>query len=1019
MTLLIAVHFAVACLAPLLVRALRARAFFVLAAVPAVAFGWLVAQASVIVPGESLEWFTPWIPALGVDLSYRMATLQWVLALLVTGVGALVLFYCRWYFPEPDIPARTGGLLLAFAGAMLGLVTADDLILLYVFWELTTVFSYLLVGHSPTRSANRRAALNALIVTTFGGLAMLIGIIMIGVGAGTFSISAVLADPARLGDGPLAIAAILLLLVGAITKSAQVPFHFWLPGAMAAPTPVSAYLHAAAMVKAGVYLVALLAPVFADLPGWRPVVLTLGAATMIIGAWRALRQHDIKLLLAFGTVSQLGFLMAMCGLGTRSAMLAGVAMIVSHALFKAALFLVVGVVDRATGTRDIRKLSGLAKRLPAAAAAATVAALSMAAVPPLIGFTAKEAAFESLVYLLPDGDQTGIPPLPALLLLCALVTGSALTVAYTLRFLWGAFATKDQAEPTEVKTEPVGFVVAPVILAAACLVGGFAGPGLTRVLDPLAATAEVGKESHGIALWHGVTIPLLMSAVALAGGVTLFLARGWFAHVQRTFPRSREAEEVYQSVMRGLDRTAVEVTARTQRGSLPIYLGTILLVLVVLANGVLLRMPEWPAALRLWDTPGQLLVGATMIVAAVLAATTRGRVKAIMLVGVTGYGTALMFLLHGAPDLALTQILVETVTVVVFVLVARKLPKYFTDEPLHSSRWWRLVIAIGVGCTVVAAVYLAAGARVAAPISKAFYDAAYTFGYGKNIVNVTLVDIRSWDTMGEISVLVVAATGVASLIFLHRRYTEIEAPSGASRPFRRIIRQPAPRAANSTQGRMTWLRGTEQLSPIKRSIIFEVITRLLFPVMILVSLFFLFSGHNNPGGGFAGGLVAGMALMIRYLAGGRHELDEAAPVDAGWVLGAGLLTSGLAMIAPLLVGGRIGQSFEIEIHGPYVSYLPTPWGEVTLLGEIHLVTSVFFDIGVYLVVIGVMLDLARSLGAGIDQHEEEDRTPALENAGPRAEAAALLTRSAERSRAAERAGYAGSSGAVESEAGTP
>ncbi|MFT4165199.1 MAG: Na+/H+ antiporter subunit A, partial [Microlunatus sp.] len=1003
MTLLIAVHFAVACFAPLLVRVLRARAFFMLAAVPAVAFGWLVAQASVVVPGESLEWFTPWIPALGIDLSYRMATLQWVLALLVTGVGALVLFYCRWYFPEPDIPARTGGLLLAFAGAMLGLVTADDLILLYVFWELTTVFSYLLVGHSPTRSANRRAALNALIVTTFGGLAMLIGIVMAGVGAGTFSISAVLADPARLGSGPLAIAAILLLLVGAITKSAQVPFHFWLPGAMAAPTPVSAYLHAAAMVKAGVYLVALLAPVFADLPGWRPVVLTLGAATMIIGAWRALRQHDIKLLLAFGTVSQLGFLMAMCGLGTRSAILAGVAMIVSHALFKAALFLVVGIVDRATGTRDLRKLSGLAKRLPVVAGAATVAALSMAAVPPLIGFTAKEAAFESLVYLVPDGDGTGIPPLPGLLLLCALVAGSALTVAYTLRFLWGAFATKDQTPPTEVKTEPAGFVVAPVILAVACLAGGFAGPALTHVLDPLAATAEVGKASHGIALWHGVTVPLLMSVVALAGGVTLFLVREWFSRVQRTFPPGRDAEEVYQAVMRGIDRTAVEVTARTQRGSLPIYLGTILLVLVVLTNAVLLRMNYWPAGLRLWDMPGQLLVGATMIVAAVLAATTRGRVKAVVLVGVTGYGTALMFLLHGAPDLALTQILVETVTVVVFVLVARKLPKYFTDQPLHSSRWWRLMVAIAVGCTVVVVVCLAAGARVTWPVSEVFYDAAYTFGYGKNIVNVTLVDIRSWDTMGEISVLVVAATGVASLIFLHRRYTEIDAPSGTNRPFRRIIRQPMPRSANSTQGRMTWLRGTEQLSPIKRSIIFEVITRLLFPVMILVSLFFLFSGHNNPGGGFAGGLVAGMALMIRYLAGGRHELDEAAPVDAGWVLGAGLLTSGLAMAAPLLVGGRIGQSFEIGIHAPYVSYLPTPWADVTLLGDIHLVTSVFFDIGVYLVVIGVMLDLARSLGAGIDQHEEEDRTPGLENAGPRAEAAALLSRSAERSRAAEQA----------------
>jgi multicomponent Na+:H+ antiporter subunit A len=623
------------------------------------------------------------------------------------------------------------------------------------------------------------------------------------------------------------------------------------------------------------------------------------------------------------------------------------------------------------------------------AGAATVAALSMAAVPPLIGFTAKEAAFESLVYLLPDGDQTGIPPLPAFLLLGALVAGSALTVAYTLRFLWGAFGTKPDVAPSEISREPAGFVVSPVVLAALCLVGGFVGPQLTVLLDPLAATAEVGEESHGIALWHGFTIPLVLSLLALTVGALMFVGRRWIGKVQSTFPRTQEAEEVYQTIMRGIDRSAVEVTAVTQRGSLPIYLGTIMLVLVVLPGVVLLTLPVWSTSLRLWDTPGQLLVGATMIVAAFLAATSRGRLKAVILVGVTGYGTAMMFLLHGAPDLALTQILVETVTLVVFVLVLRKLPKYFTERPLHSSRWWRLVIAIMVAFTVVSVVSLAAGARIATPVSEAFYEAAYAFGYGKNIVNVTLVDIRSWDTMGELSVLVVAATGVASLIFIRRRYTEIEPPRGAGRPRRRSFQRPESRPANSTQGRMTWLRGTEQLSPIKRSIIFEVITRLLFPVMILISLFFLFSGHNNPGGGFAGGLIAGLALTIRYLAGGRYELDEAAPVDAGRVLGVGLLTSGLSMLAPILVGGRIGQSFDVVINAPYVSFLPTPWGELPLLGEIHVVTSVVFDIGVYLVVVGVMLDLARSLGAGIDQHEEEDRAPAPRRDGIRARAAAI------------------------------
>ncbi len=992
MTLLIAVHFGVACLAPLLTRWLRARAFFVLAVAPAVAFGWLLAQAPVILPGGAIVESWSWIPGLGVELSYRVSTLQWVLALLVTGVGALVLFYCRWYFADGPTPARTGGLLVAFAGAMLGLVSADDLILLYVFWELTTVFSYLLVGHYPTRNANRRAALTALLVTTFGGLAMLVGIIMLGTRAGSYQLSTILADPGRLGGGSLVVSAVVLVLVGALSKSALVPFHFWLPGAMAAPTPVSAYLHAAAMVKAGVYLVALLAPAFAGVPGWRPIVLTLGAATMIVGGWRALRQYDIKLLLAYGTVSQLGFLVAMCGLGTRSALLAGVAMVVSHALFKAALFLVVGIVDHATGTRDLRRLSGVGRQLPVVATSAVVAAASMAAVPPLIGFTAKEAAFESLVYLLPSGDQTGIPPLAALAFATALVAGSALTVAYTLRFCWGAFLSKRTEvtdEPdTAVRPVPAGFVAAPVVLAVLCLVGGFVGPQITAALTPYAEQTAVGEPSHGIALWHGFSVPLLMSVTALAAGVVMFWQRRWVARAQATFPKTREAEAVYQATMRAVDRAAVEVTSRAQRGSLPLYLGSVLLVVVCLPGSVLLLTTEWPRGTRLWDTPAQLLVGLIIVAAAFLAAGSRGRLKAIVLVGVTGYGTAMLFLLHGAPDLALTQILVETVSLVIFVLVLRKLPKYFTDRPLAASRWWRIVIAGLVGITVAGLVFVAAGARTATPVSDAYYEAAYTFGYGRNIVNVTLVDTRAWDTMGEISVLVVAATGVASLIFIRRRYTE-ESPqrSPAQRRRGRRFGRPAQAVRPTPGGRTTWLRGTVQLSPLKRSIIFEVITRLLFPVMVLYALFLLFSGHNNPGGGFAGGLVAGLALTIRYLAGGPAELDEAAPVDAGQVLGAGLLVAGSSAVAPVLVGGRIGQSYALDIAAPYLSYLPTPWGELPLLGDVHLVSSLAFDIGVFLVVIGVMLDLARSLGAGIDQHEDEDRTPAPRNAGIRAAAA--------------------------------
>ncbi len=958
MTLLIAVHFGVAIFAPLLARWLRCRAYFVLALAPLATAVWLGLQAPVVLSGGTITESVPWIPALGIDLSFRIGTLQWVLAMIVSGVGALVLFYCRWYFADEDPAPRTSAVLTAFAGAMLGLVTADDLIVLYVFWELTTVFSYLLIGHKPTRSANRRAALNALIVTTFGGLAMLTGIIMLAVTTGTFSISEILASPSLQLASPVIIAAVILILIGALSKSALVPFHFWLPGAMAAPTPISAYLHAAAMVKAGVYLVALLAPTFAGQPGWRPIVLTLGAVTMIIGAWRALRQYDIKVLLAYGTVSQLGFLIFMCGLGTRSAELAGVAMIISHALFKAALFLVVGIVDRSAGSRDIRRLSGLGRSIPLIAVAAGLASASMAAVPPLIGFTAKEAAFESLFYLV-SGDGVGIPQLTALLLVAALLVGSTLTVAYSLRFLWGTFATKPgdpaagpggPAEPTRCRRIPAGFAAAPLILATASLAGGFLGPQLTAALEPVAAAVPIGAESHGIALWHGFTLPLLMSAMVLLAGFAMFRQREWFGRVQATLPRVPDAAETYQLWMRGLDRVAVETTAVTQRGSLSIYLGAILLVLVSAPGGVLLIMNDFPTEFRIADSAGQVLVGAVMIIAAIGAGTARGRMKAVILVGVTGYGTALLFLLHGAPDLALTQVLIETVILVVFVLVLRKLPKYFTNRPLHSSRWWRLAIAAAAGFVIAAIAFVASGSRIAVPVSASFPDVAYEFGYGLNIVNVTLVDIRAWDTMGEISVLVVAATGVASLIFIRTRNIDLT----------RLGRKG--NGTGNGGGGLVWLRGGVTLSPLKRSLIFEVITRLLFGTMMVTSVYLLLVGHNAPGGGFAGGLIAGMALVIRYLVGGRHELDEAAPIDAGRLLGIGLIIAGLSIVAPIAFGGRIGQSYDISVALP-------------LLGEPHLVTSVFFDIGVYLVVIGVMLDLARSLGSGIDQHEEQDRTP--------------------------------------------
>ncbi len=952
---LIVAHLAMGVVAPVVARWWRQWTFLALAVAPAVTFGWLVAQGPAVLAGEVHVRSYTWIASLGVQLDLRLGLVQWLLALIVSGVGALVLVYSAWYFGR-SMAARTGGLLSAFAGAMLLLVSTDDLVVLYVAWELTTVLSYLLIAHDPLRRANRAAAMTALIVTTTGGLAMLVGLVTLGAKAGTYSLAALLAAPPR---GFVAGVAALLVLVGALSKSALVPFHFWLPGAMAAPTPVSAYLHAATMVKAGVYLVAVLAPAFADVPGWRPAVAVLGVTTMLIGGWRSLRQTDLKLLLAYGTVSQLGFLVLLVGVGTKAAALAGLAMTVAHALFKGALFLVVGVVDHATGTRDLTRLSGVARRMPYVAVAGALAAASMAGLPPLFGFVAKESAYEALLALQDSSSGAAqLAPMAAWLLIAGVVLASALTLAYSLRFWWGAFATKPGVAAATPHPNPAGLVVPPLLLAGASLALAFVGAPLTAALRPYTDTLP-GRAGDGLALWHGFTAPLALSALAVVVGALLFWHRDRISAAQATFPKVDGGEIWYQRSMQLVDRLAVEVTARLQRGSVSAHVSVILTTVVVLVAVRLLPAQHWPVAYLAYDTPAQLLTGIVIVLAAVFAAGARGRIKAVLLVGVTGYGTATLFLLHGAPDLALTQMLVETVSVVIFLLVLRTLPKYFTTRPLPASRWWRGLLAVAVGATVTLLVLYAAGSRVAEPISREFHQAAYEFGYGRNIVNVLLVDTRAWDTLGELAVLVIAATGVASLIHLRSRVV------GADRA--------AVREGRAVRG--DWLASARDLAPWDKSLVIEVTTRLLFPVMLVVSVYLLLAGHNSPGGGFAGGLVGGMALLVRYLAAGRTELDHAAPYDAGKLLGAGLVVSFASAVVPALAGGRIFQSYDLYVTVPGWETVATPWGTVELLGTIHLVSSVPFDVGVYLIVMGVLLDIGRSLGRGIDEQDEVDAAP--------------------------------------------
>lgn len=948
MLALLLAHFVAAALAPALARRLRTRAFLLLALVPAASFVWLVLQTGTVTgPGaQPIVQSVSWVPTIGLELGLRLDTLSWTLGLLVTGVGALVLVYCAWYFADDD-PAlwRFSGAFTAFAGSMLGLVLARDLLLLYVFWELTTVFSFILIGHNPERRANRRAAITALIVTTFGGLAMLVGFILLGQSAGSYQVDAVMAATR---PGVLTSVAVVLVIIGAISKSALVPFHFWLPGAMAAPTPVSAYLHAAAMVKAGIFLVGVLAPAFAGFGPWRPILLVLGVLTMLIGGVRALGQDDVKLLLAYGTVSQLGFLMTVVGLGTAAGALAGIAMIVAHALFKATLFMVVGIVDHHAHTRDLRKLTGLRRKMPWVFGVTVVAAASMAGVPPLFGFVAKESVYEAFVDVAGSGtgDGTGIGTLAAVCVLAGLVVGSLLTMAYTLRFVWGIFGDKRDVEPPPLTPVPVPFAAPAALLATASVVLAFLGSGLTQLWAGYVDLFAAGEHPAYLALWHGFSPALGLSVLALAGGVALFAWQQRAARKPVAPAWMPSAQHVYEGVMRSTDRLAVEVTGRTQRGSLPFYLGSILIVVLLVPGSMLIAGGELPQSIVWADSAAQVVIAVVMSVAAVLAARARRRLKAVLLSSVTGYATAMLFLLHGAPDLALTQVLVETVTLVLFVLVLREVSPYFSARPFTASRSLRVGLGVLSGTFVAALAAVAASARTGRPVSDLFAQGAVDYGHGRNIVNVTLVDIRAWDTLGELSVLVVAATGVASLIFL------ITGRGGAQSPTTTL-------QAGKAGG---WLRASRVQPAEERSIVFEIVTRLVFHTIILFSVWLLFAGHNGPGGGFAGGLMAGLALLVRYLAGGRFELDEAAPVDAGRVLGLGLILATVSALAPLAFGGQVLQSTSLDLHLP-------------LVGELHVVTSLFFDIGVYLVVIGLMLDVLRSLGGGIDAQSDGDDDP--------------------------------------------
>ena len=685
-----------------------------------------------------------WIPDLDVSILFRVDALSALLSLMVAGIGVLVCVYAVGYFSAnaSGMP-RFAATLLGFSGAMVGLVWADSVWTLFAFWELTSITSFLLVGFKHTDPVARTAARRALVITAAGGLALLAGFVLFVDASGTAVISEI--SPVT---GSTATAAAVLILIAAATKSAQFPFHVWLPGAMAAPTPVSAYLHSATMVKAGVILVAVIAPAFQDTEVWKPLGLTFGLATMIWGAIGALRHVDAKLILAWGTVSQLGLLITLLAIGTPKATFAAMSLLVAHAVFKAALFMVVGEVDVRTGTRNINELSGLRRSMPLTFAVALVSGASMAGVPPLLGFPAKEAAIEAVLGLA-DAELWVVGGL--------VIGGAALTVAYTTRLLIGMFGRSAPMPDHDVAPLRPAMTVPEVVLGFASVAGFVALGWVTDIVRSATVLVAPKAEVYSLLRWPGLTDAFITSVLVVVVGVVLgaVIAR---RHVV-TGPAARGAA-VVDALIDGVGRLARRVASRVQHGSLPLYVAT--MVVVVGAAAVPFVGQIDPDALYWWDNRAEAVLVVMIVLAAVSATAVTSRLGAALVLGAVGFSVAGLFVTLGAPDLVLTQLLVETVIVVGFVVGLGRLATRF-PSPTRLWLFGRIAISLVIGVAIaVALAGSAARPSGEAPVRE-LAESAVQEGGGNNVVNVILTDTRALDTLGEVIVLLVVAVGILTL----------------------------------------------------------------------------------------------------------------------------------------------------------------------------------------------------------------------------------------------------------------
>jgi multicomponent Na+:H+ antiporter subunit A len=749
--------FVVAALAPWLHSLFGRHSGWALALWPATLFLYFLGFLGGVNDGPVLSSHA-WIPSMAVQLSFLVDGLSLLFALLISGIGIFIVAYAGRYLEGHQDLGRFYGWLLAFMASMLGLVLSDNLISLFVFWELTSITSYMLIGFNHEDASARRSALQGLFVTVGGGLLLMTGLIMLGIVGGSFEISALLSESDAIREHALYAPMLWLILLGAFTKSAQFPFHFWLPNAMAAPTPVSAYLHSATMVKAGVYLLARLNPTLGGTELWLNVLGGIGAITLFIGVWLAVRSTGIKQVLAYSTVMALGTLTMLIGLGTDLALGAAMAFLLAHSLYKGALFMVAGIIDHETGSKDLRDTGGLFRAMPVTAVVAGVAALSLAGALPMFGFVAKELLFESVL----DSAAVWIVPL--------VLTGAVMTVAVGALIgvlPWYGARVKTKKAPHEA---PPALLAGPVVLASLGLIFGLLAPMVDRALLAAASSAVAGHPvSPDLALWHGVNLALGLSVVSLVAGLLLFWWRDHFRRLTgftETLAKTGP-ERGYDAVMNTLVRVAEWQTRFFQSGYLRYYLMTTLLTTIGLVWVVAgLNWQDLNAHIDFSDVHlHEYVLVLILIAGAITAAVTASRLGAVAALGAVGFTVALLYVMFSAPDPGITQVLVETLTVILLVLVLFRLPRFLK---LSSSalRLRDAVLASAVGITMTMMLLFGMSERIDTSISAWHIAESVPSGYGRNIVNVILVDFRALDTLGEIFVLALAAIGVLAMIRL-------------------------------------------------------------------------------------------------------------------------------------------------------------------------------------------------------------------------------------------------------------